>query len=619
MADIKYNNKDFGDFRRALINHAKNYFPDTYSDFNESSPGMMFIEMSAMIGDVLSFYNDKQLQESFINMAFEKKNIYNLAQNYGYKPNTIVPAQVNIDFMQLVPAKLVGGEYEPNMDYALHIKSGAQIGTQENIRFRTIEPVDFNINTKSSPITVSIYEIANDGEITYFQLTKSVKAVSGAISTSEYVFTDPKKYDKIVIDESGVSEIIEIIDSEENKWYEVNYLSQDLIPISVRNTSFNDTELSQYNSTVPYLLCYSQTDRRYVIRLRNDDKYEIQFGAGLNLESDEEILPNPFNVGIGIDYFKRSEDVSIDPQNFLNTKTYGTAPTDTTLTVTYSKANGLIDNVKSDSITIIDDIEFVDNNNSIDETILNLIKTDAERGLKITNPQPAYGGLNQKPLDVIREEAISHFAAQNRAVTKADYILRAYNMPSKYGALAKAYIEQDEQLSNNTNHNPYALDLHVLSYDEDGTFIIANDAIKENLRRYLMEYRLMTDAINIRDAFIINIGISFEIITRPNSNSYEVITKCIARLKELFSQQYMEINKSIILSKLYAELDQIEGVQTVSSIAIENLYDSDSGYSGNLYDIKSATRNGIIYPSLDPSIFEVKFPDADIKGRVIDL
>jgi len=620
---VNYNNKDFGQFRQSLIEHAKNYYPNTYRDFNEASPGMMFIEMASMVGDVLSFYNDKQLQESLINLASEKKNIYNLAQNYGYKPNTLVPAQVDIQVMQLVPSKFEDGEWVPNMDYALHMKEGMISSTKDGVKFRTIEPVNFQSSEKQNPVKTSIHEILNDGTITYFQLTKMARAVSGRVHTEDYIFESPKEYDKIVIDDDKVAEIVSITDADDDTWHQVGFLSQDLIPMSIRNIPYNDPELAVFNSTVPYILCFKQTEKRFITRLRADDKFEIQFGSGKNLESDEEILPNPFNVGLGIDYFKRANEVAIDPMNFLNTKTYGQAPGNTTLTVTYTTSNGLADNVKSDSIEIIDNVEYYDNLPNIDPVILDLLKNDNSRGVKITNPSPAYGGLNQKPLNIIKEEAIANFAAQNRSVTKEDYILRCYTMPGVFGSVAKAYIEKDEQVSNWNDFekipNPYALNLYILAYNEDNSFTIANPAIKQNLRRYLQQYRLMTDAINIKDAFIVNVGVDFEIITRPNYNSHEVIARCINRLKEIMHQTNMEINSPIILSNIYTELDKLEGVQTVIDIKFTNLFDETKGYSGNCYDVVTATRNGIIYPSLDPCVFEIKFPDRDIKGRVIDL
>jgi hypothetical protein len=226
-------------------------------------------------------------------------------------------------------------------------------------------------------------------------------------------------------------------------------------------------------------------------------------------------------------------------------------------------------------------------------------------------------------MDVIREEAMAHFAAQNRAVTREDYTMRCFTMPAKFGSVCKAYIEQDLQNARWNEYdripNPYALNLYVLSYDQNRNFTTVNDVIKNNLRNYLAQYRLMTDAVNIKSPFVINIGIEFEIVTRPNENSNEIIFKCVDALIKYFDNDNMEIGAPLLISKVYTELDRIEGVQTVKNIKIVNLIDINQGYSGNVYDVDVALRDGVLYPSLDPSIFEIKYPKKDILGRAVDI
>lgn len=617
--EVKYINKDFAEYRKALINYAKNYFPNTYTDFNESSPGMMFIEMASYVGDVLSFYSDVQLQESMLYTVDERINLYNLAQGHGYKAKSVVPSNVELEIFQLVPSIGEGEQTKPDYRYALVVEQNMVVKTSDNIRFRTLDSVDFRFSSSYDPTETSVYSVADDGAIEYYLLKKKVKAVSGEILTATYTFGDPKQYDKITLPETNVTEIVDITDSDNNIWYEVAYMAQDLVPISIRNTPFNSPQYSQYRSSVPYVLTYKQVERRFVTRMRKDDRMEIQFGAGLSSEADEEIVPNPFNVGLGLNYFERVVDVSIDPLNFLYTKTYGSAPSNTTLTVRYAIANGLVDNVNAGTITEIVDSTVINPIDSVDSAVLTTILAS----VAINNPRPAFGGANRKPLEVIREEAIANFAAQNRAVTKEDYILRCFTMPAKYGSVSKAYIEQDQQLSRWNEYdrmpNPYALNLYILGYNSDRNLVAVNDLIKQNLLNYLSQYRLLTDAVNIKDPFIINLGIDFEIITRPNQNSNDVLFRCINALIDFFDPDKMEINQPILISKVMTELDRVEGVQTVQSLKFRNLFDTNQGYSGNVYDVDNATRNGILYPSLDPSIFEIKYPKRDIQGRVNDI
>ena len=617
--EIKYTNRDFSELRNALINHAKNYFPNTYRDFNESSPGMMFIEMASYVGDVLNFYTDVQLQESFLYTVNEQMNLYNLAQGMGYKPKTVVPSQVDLEVMQLVPAIGAGENTRPDLRYGLEIEPNMVVRTRDNVFFRTVEPVNFKFSGSYDPIDVSVYELNDEGEVQYYLLKKRVKAVEGALRQRSFQFNEARIYDKIVIRDDNVSEIVDVIDSDEEKWYEVPYLAQDVVPVETRNTEFNNKNFSQYNSSVPYLLCYRQTEKRFVTRRRKDDYMELQFGAGLSSESDEEIIPNPMNVGLGMDYFSRAEDVSVDPNNFLFTKTYGSAPNNTVLTVRYSVCNGLEGNVKANTIDEVSEVTFVPSTLQLDDEVL----TEIQDSLAVNNPEAAWGGMNKMPIDVIREEAMANFAAQNRTVTREDYIMRSYAMPSKYGAIAKAYVEQDTQASRwnvqDRIPNQNSLNLYVLTYNSDKQFEYANSAIKENLRQYMRQYRILTDSIQIKNPFIINIGVNYDVITRPNYNSYEVLLRCNERLIELMKNDNMQIAGPIVLSTLIVELDKIDGVQSVENFEVVNLTDSDSGYSPYAYSIENATRNGIIYPSLDPCIFEVKYPRQDIRGRVVDM
>jgi hypothetical protein len=259
-----------------------------------------------------------------------------------------------------------------------------------------------------------------------------------------------------------------------------------------------------------------------------------------------------------------------------------------------------------------------------DTEVYGLDLSFVKSSVAVNNPEPATGGKTRDSIDSIRQNALANFAAQNRAITREDYIARTYSMPVKYGSVAKAYIIGDTQQDTNdrdypreTISNPLALNLYVLSYDSNKNLIALNEAIRENLRTYLSNYRMLTDAINIKTAYIVNIGIEFEVITTPNANSNEVLLRCVNRLKQMFDNDRMQINGPINISNIISEIDRLEGVQSVPRLEIVNLFDMNKGYSGNVYDIPAATKNGIVYPSLDPCIFEVKYPNSDIKGRVV--
>ena len=620
--DISYLGKDFGQFRKGLIDFTKQYFPDTYVDFNESSPGMVFLELAAYVGDVLSYYADSNLKESMLEQASERANIFDIAKSLGYNPNNVVPAYVTLDVFHIIPSIGAGTAVAPDFNYALSIKSGMRVKQNNGAAiFRTLDSIDFAYSSSTSPTEITIYESNATTKLpTYYLLKKQVRAVSGDVKTATYSFTTPLAYDKIVLPDTNISEIISVVESDGDNWYQVPYLAQDTIFEDVPNLAENDPDLAQYRASSPSLLKLKKTAKRYITRLRSDNKLELQFGAGISDNNDEEIVPNPDNVGNGLAGFRRNVDVDIDPSNFLYTRTYGQAPSNTTLTITYTIGNGIVDNVPANVLTLVNFVEYNDDINTANSgNLVNFVKST----IAVNNSGPASGAKTSDSLQDIKNNALANFATQNRLVTREDYIIRAYSMPAKFGSVAKAYIVPDDQITQTDYQqsriaNPLAMNMYVLGFNESKQLFELNQAVKENLKTYLNYYRILTDAVNIKDAFIINLGIDFEISVLPNYNSNEVLLKCIDALKSMFNIDRWQINQPIIKSDITTTLANIKGVQTVVGATLSNLYDITFGYSGNVYDINSATKNGVIYPSLDPSIFEVKFPNRDIKGRVVN-
>ena len=615
--DIKYLNKDFSSFRQSLIEFAKSYFPNTYNDFNESSPGMMFIEMAAYVGDVLSYYTDNQLKESLLLYSEERSNLLQLAQERGYRPKNAVPSTVVLDVYQLLPSIKSGSLYYPDWNYALSVNSEMILSAENsNVQFRTTQPVLFTSESISSSTlndAITVYQVDNNNNPVYYLLKTTAKAVSGTIQTSTFTFGSPKRYDKIILSETNIIEILDIVDSDGNTWYEVPYLAQDTIFESVKNDQYSNISYIESKGSAPYLLKLKKVSRRFESRVNSDNTITIQFGAGVSTSADEELIPNPDLVGSSL--YSTNFDYSIDPSNFLYSKTYGLAPSNTTLTVRYVTGGGIESNVQANTITTISQIQFDSDGTGLNQSLYTRIRNS----VAVNNSEPAVGGKSLESIDEIRFNAIANFASQNRAVTVEDYIIRTYAMPARFGAVSKAYITKSKDLVNSNGElttNELALDLYVLGYNINKNLTPLNSIVKTNLATYLDQYRMITDAINIKDAYIVNIGIEFSIITLPGYNSNEVLLKCISKLKDIFDINKWQINQPIIISKLFSELDNIDGVQTVSNVSINNLAGSDIGYSNNRYDIQLATRNGIIYPSFDPCIFEIKYPNKDIKGKV---
>lgn len=607
--DITYINKDFNDIRAQLINFSQTYFPNTYTDFSPASPGMMFLEQAAYVSDVLSFYLDNQIQETYLQYARNFDNLYDLAYMFSYKPKATGLAIVDVDFYQQIPSKVVSSQTVPDFDYALNIAENTQVSSDSGVSFITQESIDFSVSSSNNPTVISIAQV-NNGEPTYYLLKKTRKAVSGNILSRNFTLGTYQEFPTVQLAGTNISNIIDIIDSDGNKYYEVDYLGQDLVYDSIRNTNTNDPNNYQ-NGDAPYILRTRSENRRFVTRFLNAQTLQIQFGAGKPLQTDEQITPNPDNVGLGLPFGQNKLTTAYSPSNFVFTNTYGIAPSNTVLTVRYLVGGGTSANVDANSL------------NSIDTSTVRFLNGDISNtptanfvfnSIAVNNPIAASGGGDGDTIDEIRQNSLSNYNTQQRNVTADDYLIRALSMPSKFGVIAKAFTTKSSPKDPDT-----ILDLYILTQDINSNLTKSSETIKQNLTTYLNQYRMIGDTVNIKDAFIVNIGVEFDIITLPNFNNNEILTNCITALQRYFDINKWQINQPIILRDLTILLDAIDGVQTVADIQIINKAGTNSGYSEYAYSISSATQGGVIYPSLDPSIFEVKFPSDDIKGRVVSL
>jgi hypothetical protein len=616
--DIKYINKDFGELRAALIEFAKTYFPTTYNDFTPASPGMMFMEMSAYVGDVMSFYLDNQVQENFIQFTRQQNNLYTLAYMLGYRPKVTGAATVDVDFYQQVPSLLSGSTYVPDYSYALQIAENTSISSNlvGSSGFLIQDAIDFSFSSSSDPTQVTIYTL-NGNIPEFFLLKKTRKAISSNIQTTTFTFGAPERFQTVDINNSNIIGILDIIDSDGNEWYEVPYMAQEMVFDTVKNTNPNDPNTYTDEGEVPYLLQLRKVPRRFVSRFTTPTTLQLQFGAGTNTQNkDEEIIPNTDNIGLGLPYKRSLLTTAFSPSNFLYTDTYGIAPYNTTLTVRYLTGGGVQANIPANTLTNVNttsNIKFQNNNLDpiLSQTVFNSVA--------VNNPIAASGGQDGDTNDEIRFNALSTFATQLRSVTQDDYLVRALSLPSQYGTIAKAYIEPEKLENILPGQTPSVLNLFVLAFDNNKKLKTAASTLKKNLGTYLSQYRIINDSIKIKNAFVINIGVEFDLIVLPEYNNNEVVFNCIQALKDYFDINKWQINEPIILRDLYVLLDKIEGVQTIKKIDIINKVGTNLGYSQYAYDISGATQNNVIYPSLDPMIFEVKYPDTDIRGRVVPL
>ena len=510
--DIRYIDRDFSDFRNTLIEYSKTYFPNTYNDFTPDSTGMLFIEMASYVGDVLSFYLDNQVQETFIQYARETENLFNMAYMLGYTPKVTTAASVDIDFYQQLPAKTVSGSIVPDFDYALLITENATVtsNVDSTQQFIIEDVIDFSSSSSLDPTTISVYQIAGT-DPTSFLLQKTRKAISSTIVSTSFTFDAGVRFDTRTINDSNIIGVLDAFDSDGNEWYEVPNLAQENVFDTIRNTNVNDPNVvdDATGNDVPYLLQLKQVQRRFVARFSNTGSLQIQFGAGNFGDNDEEIVPNPDNVGLGLPFEKTKLTTAFSPLNFVFTNTYGIAPSNTTLTVRYLKGGGVASNVESGVLSVVDtaNIRFINSNlsnTSLANTIFNSVAAN--------NVLAANGGQDGDSVEELRQNTLGNFQNQLRTVTKEDYLIRAMSMPSNLGVIAMASVQSVKVAEYETGTLPAILDLYVLSYDINTNLRTASATLKTNLKTYLSEYRMINDAINIKDGFIIK-GDSSSMVT----------------------------------------------------------------------------------------------------------
>ena len=725
--NINYLNKDFSGFKSALIEYAKTYFPNSYRDFNETSPGMMLIEMSAYVGDVLSFYIDNQYKEMILPLAEERRNVINIANMLGYKVKPIHPAYVDIEVSQTVGSLGDGiDNISPDYSQAMTIDKGLKITSTDNssIKFETLDVVDFTVSSSiESQNTPTISNSDSNGLPTEFTLTRTVRAISGETKTKTIPIGSPQKFKRITLSEENIIEIISVFDSSGNRWYEVDYLAQNKIPEEIHYTD-ESTRTSAYfnlddsgdaqNVAVPYHLDFINVNKRFTVEINEDNTTSIVFGNGiLNTSTSGSLISgyaDTSQVGITIPGNEQTFNNNVSPLlGNYTLASLGEIPQNTNLIINYRVGGGINSNVPSGDLTSLND-GYVDlqNRNTVTPTVINRV--------------PARGGQSQQSIDEIKRNTQANFISQQRCVTKEDYEARALSLPAKFGNIAKitanrhggtlpdlanvgqnfdfdklqgilsvlvnsldgdgvprlSDVDEDElsqymDLNNDGSVNgndvnipidlrnaleglagqnlnasgfPSDIEIHVLSYDMNKNLVDSPILLKDNLRNYLNQFRMITDEFSIYNGSVINFGVGFEVVAHKNANKHDVKLRCINRIIDYFNIDRMQFRQPIYTNDLIYEIMGIEGVRSVNFVELTQgdlvsnsttLFDTElfnisidpssgvaagSGTYGYFYNFNSfydgtVSSDGVILPSVTPAVFELKNPNENIKGVVL--
>lgn len=600
--NVRRLSRDFEGLKRDLIEHIRVHFSENYNDFNESSIGMMLVELLAFTGDSFHFYLDKQFQEMFTETAKQPKNILKNARHLGFDTSVMgkAAAQGQIDCYLKVPAITTNQKIQADLRFAGKVLRGSKLLGANGIIYEILEDVDFSgvdINDLNFTTIVDVDSVTK--QPTSFALKKiDIDIKAGQTKSTSFTIGGYQPFLSLALPDEDVLEIIDVKDSEGNLWYEVDFLAQDTVFDSLTNTATDSLN-------VPYILHLRSVPHRFIAEYDSETKKtSMIFGTGDAQKFDGELIPNLGDLSLPLLGKDNFSDFSIDPQNFLKTRTLGLAPTNTTLTVRYRVGGGLNTNAGANQINTTSEVLFQVSDSSLSLSTVN----DVKNSFAVLNPRPVQGGRDELTVDEIRHLIPASFAAQSRLVTAEDYIARSLSMPTRFGSIFRAGVKAGDI-------NKSSVELTIVSRNASGQVTTASATLKSNLRTYLSRFRMLTDSIEILDGEIINFGVDFSILCRPDYNKTEVLGNCILALKDFFDITKRQMGEPIIKAQLLRLLYDVAGVITVFDLKINNLVGTLDGlsYSSTMFNIADNTKNDIIYCPTN-SIFECKYMNHDIRG-----
>ena len=590
---IDYTSRDFETIKGDLISHAKRYYPDTYKDFSEASFGSLMLDMTAYVGDVLSFYLDYSVNESFLDTAIENTNVNRLARQMGYRQSGAAVSQGFVTVYVVVPASpTLGG---PDITYAPVLKRGTKFNSDSGTVFTLMEDIDF---AKSANQTVPATVNSTTGD----PLTYAIKAEgiikSGELKVEYFTLGEYVRFPKFLLNDPNITEIVDIIDSAGNRYYEVEYLSQDTVYIPIVNKN-NDSEM------VPYIMKPLVVPRRFTVE-HVGTRTVIQFGHGSEENLTSDVVSDPSNVVLDMHGKDYVSDKSFDPTNLIETDNLGMAPSNTVLTVVYRSNKTDNVNIAAASLNSVTDVDFKFNNS---KSLLNAKMADVIASFEFENENPIVGDVSSLTAEEIKYRAYGVYAAQNRAVTKEDYKSLVYKMPSKFGSIKRCNIAQDKDSFKRN------LNLYVISENSNGNLIPTPEILKKNLKTWLSNYKMINDTVDILDGKIVNIGIEYEIMVDKEENKFTALELCNRVLSNRFVGRF-DFGEPIMYSDIFQSLKNVPFVLDVGNVKVVRR--TGSNYSSVDFNILNYTNpNGRSIMPPEDYIFELKLPSLDIRGTVI--
>jgi len=589
---IKYTSRDFESIRRDLENFAKRYYPDSYKDFNRAGFGSLMLDTVSYVGDILSFYLDYQVNESFLDSAVEYGNVRRLARQLGYKTPTSPASYGVLTFYIEIPANLTG--LGPNSALIPSLQANSTFSSTGGGFYTLLEDVDFA--KENNQIVVGAAD-PTTGNPTSYVIRATGRAISGRSTVQTYTLGNFVRFRRVKLNVANISQVLEVTDAEGNEYFEVDNLSQNVVYKAVRNTTST-------RSTVPNILKAIPVARRYTVETANGETF-LQFGYGSNNTQLTNPVVEPSNVVLNLNGRNYSTEIDFDPTKLISTDKFGIGPSNTTLTVRYRFNTTRDVNAGTDTITKTESARYL----FPSQGSLSLSdRASVEESLEVSNEEQFVGSVALPSSEEIRQRAFSHFATQNRAVTAQDYQAIAYGMPAQYGMIKRVSVVRDPgEFKRNVN-------MYVIAEDGTGKLTTANTSLKTNLKNWLSQYKMISDTIDLLDAEIVNFAIEFEVLAALNANRFDVIGACSTALGSHFRAQ-LDIGEPIVVADIHKILQGVKGV--IDATSIEVVLKSGGIYSESNYDFESAlSADARTIMAEKNIIFELKYPNLDIRGSV---
>ena len=590
---VNYTNRDFNSIKRDLEEHARRYYPDSYKDFSENSFGSFVLDTVSYVGDMLSFYLDYQVNESFLETAVEYENVRRHVRNAGYKYTGRPAAFGMATFYVIVPANSSG--IGPDLTLIPILKTGSEVQSDGGTTFVLIEDVDFS-NPKNEIVAARFSNTT--GKPTSYAIRAHGQVKSTVLYRTTIDIGSFTKFRKVRVGPPGIAEIKSVRDSEGHDYYEVEHLAQEVIYI-------NTTNPNARADGIPQIIKPKIVKRRFVV-IQDETGTYLQFGFGTDEEITTTDIAEPSQVSLVMSGKPYISDYAFDPSELLKTNTLGVAPANTTLTILFYQNDSDSINVAAGSLNkvTVSSMEFPnDTSNSFAS------QSSVRSSLEVSNETPIIGNTAVPTSEELRYRTYAAKAAQMRSVTRNDYEAYIYMMPANFGSVKRASVINDPSSTNRR------LSVYIVSQDSNGYLIQSNSTLKQNIKQWLNKNKMLNDSIDIYDAKILNIGFDYEIIVHPSKDKTEVLNSVQRRLAtEMANKMY--IGEPFYLTNVYNIINKVDGV--VDTTKVKPVIKTGTGYSSapiGLDDMKS--EDGTYLKAPKNVIFEIKYFNSDVRGSAV--